>query len=73
MRNKPTPIASPRLPRTVAELIDELARRYPEPRPGPGRPLDEIMFAAGARSVVLMLQDWQAKTRQKDLQPDVSS
>lgn len=72
MRNRPTARQGQPLPRTVTELIDELASRYPELRPTPGHSTEQIMFDAGARSVVLHLLTWQEQTRQKDRQPDVS-
>lgn len=72
MRNPPSFSPCQPLPRTVVELIDELAKRYPEPSPVPGMSLDEVLFNAGRRSVILMLLAWQAQTRQKDFQTDVS-
>jgi hypothetical protein len=60
------------MPRTVAELIIELAARYPETRPAPDQSRDQIMFDSGARSVVLLLQAWQAQTVQKERHPEVS-
>lgn len=72
MRHKPTARQGAAMPRTVAELVTELAARYPEPRPVPDQSRDQIMFDSGARSVVLLLQTWAAQTAQKERHPEVS-
>jgi hypothetical protein len=49
-----------RFPNTVEELIAQLDERYPEVVPEPGDSNDEIMFAAGRRSLVNSLKQWRA-------------
>lgn len=44
------------MPATIIDFIAFLEIRYPEPKPRPGQTLDEIMFAAGQRSVALQMR-----------------
>lgn len=45
-------------------LIDALDGRYPAPKPRPGESKDQIMFDAGARSVVeKLLEEFQRQNR----------
>jgi hypothetical protein len=52
-------------------MIERLNERYPEPVIKPGTPIEDIMFAAGQRSVVTQLALELANHRKKDLTPDV--
>lgn len=54
-------IDEPRLPLSVEELIDLLKKIYPEPTPNPAMTHDQIMYAAGQRSVVLYLLGLEAR------------
>ena len=49
-----------RFPNTVDDLIAALDARFPEVVPMPGDDPDEIMHAAGQRSVVAFLKTWRA-------------
>lgn len=49
-----------RFPHTVEELIVQLDATFPEVMPSPGDANDEIMHAAGQRSVVHYLKQWRA-------------
>ena len=44
-----------RFPRSVEEMMDLLNRRFAEPRFNPAMTPQEVMYAAGQRSVVLHL------------------
>ena len=52
-----------RFPNTVDDLIAALDARFPEVVPMPGDDPDEIMHAAGQRSVVAFLKTWRASVR----------
>ena len=53
---------SPRyFPRTPAEVVKELERRFPEPRTAPTDNLADIMFRAGQRSAYLQMRDLYEK------------
>lgn len=56
-RHRPQARGPRTLPLNIYELVKELGRQYPEPRPTPGQASDDIMYAAGQRSVVLALLD----------------
>jgi hypothetical protein len=59
------------MPRTVEALISDLLRRYPEPSHRPGVTLEQVMYEAGQRAVVVQLASDFELTRQKDLTYDV--
>ncbi|TFW04289.1 hypothetical protein E4M02_04250 [Brevundimonas sp. S30B] len=44
------------IPASVKDFIDFLDRRYPELSPRPGQTLEEVMFAAGQRSVAQQMR-----------------
>ena len=48
-----------KLPNTAEELIDLLDQTIPEPSPKPQQNDRQILYDAGRRSVVLMLQEWR--------------
>lgn len=51
------------MPATIQGFIAFLERRYPEPKPRPGQTLEEVMFAAGQRSVALQMRaEFEAET-----------
>lgn len=56
-------------PRTPDEFIAELERRAPEPRNGPDRSHDQIMYDAGRRALVLEMRDFYTATFNRE--PDV--
>ncbi|MFN3582788.1 hypothetical protein [Phenylobacterium sp.] len=45
-------------PRTPDEFIAELERRAPEPRHGPDRSIEQIMFDSGRRALALEMRDF---------------
>lgn len=58
-----------RFPNTVDELITMLDRTFPETVPMPGDSPEEIMHAAGARSVVTWLKAWRANASRAPAPP----
>lgn len=44
------------MPSTAHDFIAFLERRFSETKPRPGQTLEEIMFAAGQRSVALLMR-----------------
>lgn len=44
------------IPASIKDFIDFLDRRFPEPKPRPGQTLEEVMFAAGQRSVAIQMR-----------------
>lgn len=52
-----------RLPITVDMLIEQLDSEIPEVNPTPKSRLEDLMFHAGRRSVVLYLKQLQADSR----------
>lgn len=59
-------MAATLFPRTVEEFLDELERRFPEPRYEPGMTNDQVMFEAGRRSVVTLMRDAHKHATRKD-------
>lgn len=51
------------LPVTIDMLIEELDKEIPEVNPTPKTKLEELMFQAGRRSVVLYLKQLQEDSR----------
>lgn len=58
MRLQPKAISTLKeFPRTVEAFLEELDRRFPEPRPRSDQSHADLMFVAGQRSVVLAMRD----------------
>ena len=58
-----------RFPNTVDDLIARLDVTFPEVVPQPGDSPEEIMHAAGARSVVAWLKAWRANASKPPAPP----
>lgn len=56
-------------PRTVQEFLDELDRRYPEPRVSPSDTDEDIRHRLAQREVFLVMRDAHQAAYRKD--PDV--
>lgn len=57
------PPEAPRFPTSVDELMDLLSRVFAEPRIGPAMTPEDVMYAAGQRSVVLHLLALQQRAK----------
>jgi len=67
-RPKPAAYAHSRpFPVTVAEFLEYLDFKFPEPEPKAGDTLDTIMFKAGQRAVALqMRREFEASLKRKE-------